>query len=349
MLHQLSNTKLLVLLSGTLIGGALLSDSIRQNSPEVTASVPTTTTLLSDHLMSASRLQNVAEGPFLLERLPILEDPYPTTWEGVPYSHSSSEQYTDIPVVPDDEEISISSPLQPDTQKASAVEDSLGPLTSDTQHPPAEEEDPLNTHPTSVEPTDQRNQGETVSAPLQMKYYQMERGSHIIELQRELGMGFVDGIYGPKTHQSHVQALGGPSEAVKVWMNQRQWEWALENPDIEENLQRNWDYEEPPTLEELIHAYFLEEDWKWALAVTACESSAKPTDTYNYAVSSAHAKGAFQHLQRYWNIRRHLAGMDGWDIFDLEANVAVASWLFYTSGPQHWNPSKHCWAKKVTL
>ena len=87
MLHQLSNTKLLVLLSGTLIGGALLSDSIRQNSPKVTASVPTTTTLLSDHLMSASRLQNVAEGPFLLERLPILEDPYPTTWEGVPLSN----------------------------------------------------------------------------------------------------------------------------------------------------------------------------------------------------------------------------------------------------------------------
>ncbi len=349
MLHQISSTKLLVLFSGTLLGGAFLAESVRQDPPEVTASVPTTTILLSDQMVLDTHTTHVTEGPFLLERLPILEDPYPTTWEGVPHSHSSFEQYADIPVVPDDEEISISSLLEPDTQKASAAEDSLGHLTSDTQPSPAEGEDPLDTHSTFVEPTDQRNHGETVSAPLQMKYYQMERGSHIIELQMELGMGYVDGIYGPKTHQSHVQALGGPSEAVKVWMNQRQWEWASENPDIEANLKRNWDYEEPPTLEELVHAYFLKEDWEWAFAVAECESSAKPTDTYNYAVSSAHAKGAFQHLQRYWNIRRHLAGMDGWDIFDLEANVAVASWLFYTSGPQHWNPSKHCWSRKVTL
>ena len=195
MLHQLSNTKLLVLLSGTLIGGALLSDSIRQNSPEVTASVPTTTTLLSDQMVLDTHITHVTEGPFLLERLPILEDPYPTTWEGVPYSHSSFEQYADIPVVPDDEEISISSQLEPDTQNANAAEDSLGHLTSDTQPPPAEGEDPLDTHPTFVEPTDQRDQGGTVSAPLQMKYYQMERGSHIIELQMELGMRYVCLLY----------------------------------------------------------------------------------------------------------------------------------------------------------
>ena len=73
----------------------------------------------------------------------------------------------------------------------------------------------------------------------------------------------------------------------------------------------------------------------------------KPTDTYNSAVSWAHAKGAFQHLHKYWNLRRSLAGFEGFDIFDLEANTGVASWLFYTSGPQHWNPSKHCWAKKL--
>ena len=66
MLHQLSNTKLLVLLSGTLIGGALLSDSIRQNSPEVTASVPTTTTLLSDQMVLDTHTTHVTEGPFLL-------------------------------------------------------------------------------------------------------------------------------------------------------------------------------------------------------------------------------------------------------------------------------------------
>ena len=183
MLHQISSTKLLVLFSGTLLGGAFLAESVRQDPPEVTASVPTTTTLLSDHSYIDTPLGNATEGPFLLERLPILEDPYPTTWEGIPHSHSSLEQYADIPVVPDDEEISISSHIGSDTLVRPAAEDSLGHLTSDTQPPPAEGEDPLDTHPTFVEPTDQRNQGETVSAPLQMKYYQMERGSHIIELQ----------------------------------------------------------------------------------------------------------------------------------------------------------------------
>ena len=182
---------------------------------------------------------------------------------------------------------------------------------------------------------------------LRRKYYQMEKGSHIVELQMDLGMRWVDGVYGPVTRKAHVAAIGGEEKATRLWMNDRQWQWMIDNPDKEAALDMNMHYEDPPTLEQYVQWYFLEEDWDWALAVAACESSAKPTDTYNSAVSWAHAKGAFQHLHKYWNLRRSLAGFEGFDIFDLEANTGVASWLFYTSGPQHWNPSKHCWAKKL--
>lgn len=182
---------------------------------------------------------------------------------------------------------------------------------------------------------------------LTKKYFQMEKGPHIVQLQMDLGMRWVDGVYGPMTRKAHVAAIGGNEKATRMWMNDRQWQWMIDNPEKEAAMDKNLHYEDPPTLEQYVHWYFLEEDWEWALAVAACESSAKPTDTYNTAVSWAHAKGAFQHLHKYWDLRRSLAGFEGFDIFDLEANTGVASWLFYTSGPQHWNPSKHCWSKKV--
>jgi hypothetical protein len=326
MLHQMSNTKLLVLLSGTLVGGALLADTVRQDPPVAIATVPTTTTLLSDHSAFDTQSTDVAEDPSISSRY--RHDTQQATAADIP-PVSLEQDTTDTQGASLNETSSVLDDHQPvDTRASRVVEDEpTSHLTSEDQLPPAG--------------------GEISNPHLHKKYYQMERGPHIVDLQMELGMNYVDGIYGPRTHKSHVQALGGPEEAVWVWMNQRQWEWALENPHIEASLRRNWHYEEPPTLRDLVKAYFLPQDYDWAFAVAFCESSAHPDDTYNYAVSSANAMGAFQHLHKYWNVRRLKAGMEGWDIFSLEANTAVASWLYYTHGESHWDESRSCWGKQI--
>jgi hypothetical protein len=93
-----------------------------------------------------------------------------------------------------------------------------------------------------------------------------------------------------------------------------------------------------PTLEELIHEYFLEEDWEWAFRITFCESSAQRDDTYSDAIHiTSNASGWFQHLPKFWEERSIKAGFEGFDILDPIANVGVASWLFYEGGgPRHW-------------
>jgi len=93
-----------------------------------------------------------------------------------------------------------------------------------------------------------------------------------------------------------------------------------------------------PTLEELIHEYFLEEDWEWAFRITFCESSAHKDDTYSDAIHvTSNASGWFQHLPKFWEERSIKAGFEGFDILDPIANVGVASWLFYEGGgPRHW-------------
>tara|TARA_B100000902_G_scaffold391752_1_gene442944 strand:- start:2066 stop:2596 length:531 start_codon:yes stop_codon:yes gene_type:complete len=93
-----------------------------------------------------------------------------------------------------------------------------------------------------------------------------------------------------------------------------------------------------PTLEELIHKYFLEEDWEWAFRITFCESSAHKDDTYSNAIHiTSNASGWFQHLPKFWEERSIKAGFEGYDILNPIANVGVASWLFYEGGgPRHW-------------
>ena len=45
----------------------------------------------------------------------------------------------------------------------------------------------------------------------------------------------------------------------------------------------------------------------------------------------------FQHLGKYWDERSRQAGWYGASIYDPEANIAVAAWLFYTQGGRrHW-------------
>jgi|GEM_PF-2430019 len=172
------------------------------------------------------------------------------------------------------------------------------------------------------------------------RYY--ERGSHIVELQKMLGVSQVDGIYGPNTRKAHMLWFGSTTEALEHFNGRADWYLeANEEEPADEYLGNYW--EDRPTLQELVDQYFLPNDRALALRIAFCESSALPHHTHNEAVSSALAVGAFQHLARYWKVRSAAADFEGWDIYDLKAQVGVASHLFYNSGRHHWNPSKACW------
>lgn len=69
------------------------------------------------------------------------------------------------------------------------------------------------------------------------------------------------------------------------------------------------------------------------MRVMACESGGNPLAKN----PRSSASGLFQHLARLWPERSVKAGWPGADIFDPEANIAVAAWLYYYGGgPGHW-------------
>lgn len=73
-----------------------------------------------------------------------------------------------------------------------------------------------------------------------------------------------------------------------------------------------------------------------AMKVVGCETG------YTYSPkawnSRSGASGLFQHMPRYWAARSSAAGWAGADIFDAEANVAVAAWLWGQTGTwAHWS------------
>ena len=111
--------------------------------------------------------------------------------------------------------------------------------------------------------------------------------------------------------------------------------------DIDEDIWLN----HYPTLNEYVDSYFEAEDRAWALRVAFCESSGQPKDQFNEAVNDeSGATGWFQHLPKWWDERSVRAGFEGFAINHPEANVGVASWLFYEyGGSRHWNSSKSCW------
>lgn len=82
----------------------------------------------------------------------------------------------------------------------------------------------------------------------------------------------------------------------------------------------------------LVATYFPAEQVEAALRVMACESGGNP-DAKNPTSS---ASGLFQHLASYWPDRSTRAGWGGADIFNPEANVAVAAWLQAWGGWGHW-------------
>ncbi len=85
---------------------------------------------------------------------------------------------------------------------------------------------------------------------------------------------------------------------------------------------------------DLISRYFQGEDVEVALKVAWCESRYDPSAT-NPRTGAA---GLFQHLTKYWDSRSAAAGWAGADIYDAEANTAVAAWLVYEGGGwKHWS------------
>ena len=213
----------------------------------------------------------------------------------------------------------------------------LASLPSFDTHGPGASEDPS--------PVDQY-QSDTHSrvgdGTISEAYRYYERGPRVVALQMDLGMRSVDGVYGPKTRRAHIRALGGPSAAVYILYP----ELGQTEQPCSHGCEPGDGHYELPTLGELVDRHFLPEDRAWALKVAFCESSGLPHHIGSEVVSSAIAIGWFQHLARYWSLRSTAAGWENYDPFHAEANVAVASWLFYRSGAHHWNPSKACWGKK---
>ncbi|MPZ14305.1 MAG: transglycosylase SLT domain-containing protein [Chloroflexi bacterium] len=71
----------------------------------------------------------------------------------------------------------------------------------------------------------------------------------------------------------------------------------------------------------------------WAHRVVYCESRWIPDATN----PTSGAAGLFQHMPQYWDERSATAGWDGYSIYHVEANVAVAWWLYdYGAGASHW-------------
>ena len=91
----------------------------------------------------------------------------------------------------------------------------------------------------------------------------------------------------------------------------------------------------------LVEKYF-PADWvDWGLRIIQCESKGDPT----VKNPSSSASGLFQHLSRLWSGRSADAGWAGADIFDPDANAAVAAWLLLDAedgGTFHWS----CKARK---
>lgn len=82
----------------------------------------------------------------------------------------------------------------------------------------------------------------------------------------------------------------------------------------------------------LVEKYFKAQDVPTAMRIMQCESRGDP----NAKNPHSSASGLFQHLARYWPERSAKAGWAGADIFDPEANIAVAAWLKSVAGWRSW-------------
>ena len=92
------------------------------------------------------------------------------------------------------------------------------------------------------------------------------------------------------------------------------------------------------------------ESWGDPNAISHKEWIGTPPPGYD-GTAATRASGLFQHVPAYFAARAAAAGWAGADIFDPEANVAVAAWLVYNgwdaAGAPHWHHWPNCyeWAK----
>jgi len=95
----------------------------------------------------------------------------------------------------------------------------------------------------------------------------------------------------------------------------------------------------------MVQKYFKPEHMAWAMAVLKCESGGNP----NAVNSSTQASGLYQHIPKYFASRAAAAGFPGASIFNPEANIAAAAYLFYHGGPQHWSCNKESHIGSLSL
>ena len=88
----------------------------------------------------------------------------------------------------------------------------------------------------------------------------------------------------------------------------------------------------------LVAAYFPAGQVDRALCIIRYESGGNP-DAHH---SGSGASGLFQHLPKYWGERSRKAGWAGASVWDPEANVAVAAWLWRVAGWGHWTVRGRC-------
>lgn len=91
-----------------------------------------------------------------------------------------------------------------------------------------------------------------------------------------------------------------------------------------------------PLARALVTKYFPAWEVEDAMRVVGCETGwTFSPDAWN---SRSGASGYFQHMPRYWAARSAAAGWAGHSIFEPEANVAVAAWLWGQTGTwRHWS------------
>lgn len=138
----------------------------------------------------------------------------------------------------------------------------------------------------------------------------------------------------PSAAQAHISQPYGLSE---MWTQQAMADGWLQPKEVIE--WQEWKRNPTERWRPLVAAYFASEDVPWAMRVIRCESHGDPSARNPHSTAS----GLFQHLRTYWSERSGKAGWSEADIFDPEANVAVAAWLYYHGGPSHWNASRGCW------
>jgi len=93
----------------------------------------------------------------------------------------------------------------------------------------------------------------------------------------------------------------------------------------------------------LVADYFEDKDVLKAMTVIYCESSGIATAVNNNKNKSKDV-GLFQFNDYTWDwLKPKLKIKDNRKV--PETNVAVASWLVYNDGWQHWNASRKCWGK----